>query len=127
MITGEWLALKILIVDDEIRIGNLLRIYLERESFQVVVAENGDEGLDRAIIEDYDLIILDVLMPGKDGYQVLEELRRVKNTPTIMLTAKCETEDLIRGHELGANEFIAKPFSPSAVVKKIKELLSQVS
>jgi DNA-binding response OmpR family regulator len=127
MNTGVWLDLKILIVDDEIRIGNLLRIYLERESFQVIVAENGNEGLDRALKEDYDLIILDVLMPGKDGYQVLEDLRTVKNTPVIMLSAKCESEDLKRGFDLGANEFISKPFSPNAVVIKIKELLSQVS
>jgi two-component system response regulator ResD len=124
---GDWLNLKILIVDDEIRIGNLLRIYLERESFQVVVEENGDDGLDRAIKEDFDLIILDVLMPGKDGYQVLKELRTVKSTPVIMLSAKSETEDLKRGHELGANEFISKPFSPGAVTVKIKELLSQIN
>jgi DNA-binding response OmpR family regulator len=127
MNTGVWIDLKILIVDDEIRIGNLIRIYLERESFQVVVAENGNEGLDRAINDNYDLIILDVLMPGKDGYQVLEELRRTKKTPVIMLSAKCELEDLKRGYDLGANEFIAKPFSPGAVVTKVKELLSQVS
>jgi two-component system response regulator ResD len=117
--------LKILIVDDEIRISNLLRIYLERESFQVDLASNGDEGLVKAVEKDYDLIILDVLMPGKTGYQVLEELRKLKQTPVFMLTAKCDTEDQKQGIELGANEYIPKPFSPGNVVLKIKERLSQ--
>jgi DNA-binding response OmpR family regulator len=124
LISGDWAALKILIVDDEIRISNLLRIYLQRESFHVDAAADGDEGLDKALHENYDLIILDVLMPGKDGFQVLEDLRKVKQTPVIMLSAKSESEDLIRGTDLGANAFISKPFSPAAVVAKIKEILS---
>lgn len=118
--------MKILIVDDEVRITNLLRIYLERESFHVDMEADGEKGLEKALAEDYDLIILDVLMPGKDGYQVLEELRKVKNTPAIMLSAKSETEDLHRGISLGANEYITKPFSPANVVLKVKEILSQV-
>lgn len=118
--------MKILIVEDEIRISHLLRMYLERESFHVDVENNGDHGLERALNENYDLIILDVLMPGKDGYLVLEELRRTKKTPVIMLSAKCGEEDLKRGFDLGANEFIAKPFSPAAVVVKIKEIITQV-
>lgn len=116
--------MKILIIEDEIRISNLLKLYLERESFQVAVASHGDTGLERALDESFDLIILDVLMPGKDGFTVLEELRKIKTTPTIMLSAKCSEEDLKRGFDLGANEFIAKPFSPGIVVTKIKEILS---
>jgi DNA-binding response OmpR family regulator len=117
--------LKILIVDDEIRISNLLRIYLERESYHVDVVDNGQDGLNRAIVENYDLILLDVLMPIKDGYLVLEELRRLKETPVIMLSAKCGEEDRKRGMDLGANEFISKPFSPGSVVLKVREILSQ--
>ncbi|NMD71216.1 response regulator transcription factor [Bacillus sp. DNRA2] len=116
--------MKILIIEDEIRIGNLLKIYLERESFQVEAVLHGDTGLDRALHEHFDLIVLDVLMPGKDGFTVLEELRKIKTTPTIMLSAKCSEEDVKRGFDLGANDFIAKPFSPGMVVTKIKEILS---
>jgi two-component system response regulator ResD len=92
----------------------------------VDTADNGDEGLDQALRENYDLIILDVLMPGKDGFGVLEELRKIKDTPAIMLSAKCEEKDQLHGLNLGANEFIAKPFSPAAVVSKVKEILSPV-
>ena len=125
-ISGVQLDLKILIVEDETRISNLLRIYLERESFHVDVVDNGDDGLNSALTETYDLIILDVLMPGKDGYMVLEELRMMKETPAILLSAKCSEEDQKKAFDIGANEFISKPFSPSAVVMKVKEILSLV-
>lgn len=125
-ISGVQLDLKILIVEDETRISHLLRIYLERESYQVDVVDNGDDGLNSALTETYDLIILDVLMPGKDGYMVLEELRRMKKTPALLLSAKCSEEDQKKAFDLGANEFISKPFSPSAVVMKVKEILSLV-
>jgi len=99
-------------------------MYLERESFLVDVVDNGDDGLDKAVKENYDCIILDVLMPGKDGYQVLEELRKSKHTPVIMLSAKYTEEDQKHGTDLGASAFISKPFSPAAVVMKVKELLT---
>ena len=114
---------KILVVEDEIRISNLLRLYLEREAYQVDVVDNGKDGLEWALKEDYHLIILDVLMPFKNGYEILEEVRRIKKTPVVMLSAKCSEEDIKRAKDLGANEFIAKPFSPSMVVAKIKEIL----
>ena len=113
--------MKILIVEDEIRISHLLKIYLERESYLVTVVNNGDDGLEQAIHEEYDLIILDVFMPGKNGFTVLEELRKLKDTPVIMLSAQSEEQ----GQSLGANAFISKPFSPGAVILKVKELLSQ--
>jgi len=116
--------LRILVVEDEIRISNLLRIYLQRAMFQVDVVDNGKDGLKCALEEDYNLIILDVSMPEMDGYQVLKEVRKIKKTPVIMLSAKCTEEDIKYSKDLGANEFIAKPFSPGAVITKIKDLLS---
>jgi DNA-binding response OmpR family regulator len=115
--------LRILVVDDESRISNLLKIYLEREDFQVTTEEDGLTGLERAINEHFDLVVLDVLMPGKNGYQVLEELRKVKDIPAILLSAQYTEEDQKRGIALGANAFIAKPFSPKTIVSKIRELL----
>lgn len=115
---------RILIAEDESRISNLLKIYLERESFSVEVVDNGDDGINKALTESFDLIILDVLMPGKDGFMVLEEIRKSKKTPIIMLSAKGEEKDLSRAHDLGANEYILKPFSPREVISKIKTMLA---
>jgi len=117
--------LRILIVEDEIRISNLLKLYLERESYHVDVVDNGDDGLERALQENYDLIILDVFMPGKDGFTVLEGIRKIKNTPVILLSAQSGQNDQNRGLNLGANAFISKPFSPGAVVTKVKSILFQ--
>lgn len=113
---------KILIIEDEVRISQLLKMYLERELFLTDVVDNGDDGLERAIQEDFDLILLDVLMPGKDGYMVLEEIRRIKNTPVIMLSAKGGENEIQRAYDLGVNQYILKPFSPRNVVAKIKQL-----
>ena len=117
------MAKKILVAEDELRIGNLLKMYLERESFQVELVANGDHALEKALSEPFDLIILDILMPGKDGFTILEEIRKNITTPVIMLSAKGEENDLRRGQELGANEYILKPFSPREVISKIKMLL----
>ena len=114
---------KVLVAEDEQRISHLLKMYLERESFVVEVADNGESALEKALQDSYDIIILDILMPGRDGFSVLEEIRKVKDTPVIMLSAKGETSDLKRGEELGASEYILKPFSPKDVVAKIKGLL----
>jgi len=114
---------RILIAEDEIRISNLLTLYLEREAFLVDVVDNGDEACEKALEGSYDVIILDILMPGKDGFAVLEEIRKTKETPVIMLSAKGEEQDLKRGEDLGANEYILKPFSPRDVVSKITGLL----
>jgi DNA-binding response OmpR family regulator len=116
--------LRILIVEDETRISTLLKMYLQRESYQVDVEHNGEDGLTRALNEDYDLILLDVFMPGKNGFQVLEELRKSKETPVILLTAQNGEEDQQRAAELGASGFISKPFSPGDVVSKVRELLA---
>jgi DNA-binding response OmpR family regulator len=114
---------RILIVEDEIRISHLMKMYLERETFLVDVADNGVDGLSIALQENIDLIILDVSMPGKDGFTVLEELRQTKNTPVIMLSARGEAHDQKRGFDLGATDYILKPFSPRDVIQKIKAIL----
>ncbi|MEH7076513.1 response regulator transcription factor [Neobacillus drentensis] len=116
--------MRILIVEDEVRISQLLKMYLVRESYDVNVADNGDDGLSCVLQENYDLIILDVFMPGKDGFTVLEEIRKCKQTPVIMLSAQSGENERNRGFQLGANEFISKPFSPGAVLTKVKEILS---
>lgn len=116
---------KILVAEDEQRIGNLLKMYLERESFHVELVANGDNALEKALSDSFDLILLDILMPGKDGFTVLEEIRKTIQTPVIMLSAKGEDHDLKRGQELGANEYILKPFSPRDVISKIKLLLNE--
>lgn len=118
------MSLKILIVEDESRISHLLSLYLKKESFHVDVENNGDDGLTKALQVDYDVIILDVFMPGKDGFMVLEGIRQHKNTPVIMLSAQSGEYDQRKGYDLGANAFISKPFSPSEVVAKVKGILA---
>ncbi|MGV2941297.1 response regulator transcription factor [Mesobacillus sp. LC4] len=115
---------RVLVAEDEQRISQLLKMYLERESFVVEVADNGEAALEKAMEDSFDVIILDILMPGMNGFSVLEEIRKTKDIPVIMLSAKGEAHDLKRGEELGASEYILKPFSPKEVVSKIKELLN---
>jgi len=103
---------KILVVDDEDRIRRLLRMYLERDDFEVEEAENGEEALTLALENDYDAILLDLMMPIMDGIEVCEKLRQEKNTPVIMLTAKGEESNRVQGFEVGADDYIVKPFSP---------------
>ena len=114
---------KILVVDDEDRIRRLIRMYLERESFVIEEAEDGQEALKMALNYDYDLILLDVMMPEMDGIEVCEELRKEKMTPIIMLTAKGEEVNRVQGFEVGADDYIVKPFSPREVVLRVKALL----
>ncbi|WP_209122527.1 response regulator transcription factor [Alkalihalobacillus sp. BA299] len=118
---------KILVVDDEERIRRLLKMYLERENYQVEDAENGEQALDMAINKDYDLILLDIMMPGIDGIEVCQELRKVKATPIIMLTAKGEEANRVQGFEVGTDDYIVKPFSPREVVLRVKALLRRSS
>lgn len=115
--------IKILVVDDEERIRRLLRMYLERENYEIDEAENGDIALTKAIAIDYDLILLDIMMPGKDGIEVCRELREKKATPIIMLTAKGEEVNRVQGFEVGTDDYIVKPFSPREVVLRVKALL----
>jgi len=118
---------KILVVDDEERIRRLLKMYLEREDYIVDDAENGEKALEMALAEDYDLILLDLMMPGIDGIEVCEEIRKHKATPVIMLTAKGEEANRVSGFEAGTDDYIVKPFSPREVVLRVKALLRRSS
>jgi two-component system response regulator ResD len=120
-------AVTILVVDDEERIRRLLKMYLEREGYQIEEAEDGIEALDKALEKEYDLILLDVMMPGKDGIEVCKELREKKATPVIMLTAKGEEINRVQGFEVGTDDYIVKPFSPREVVLRVKALLRRSS
>ncbi|WP_409298008.1 response regulator transcription factor [Peribacillus sp. SCS-26] len=118
---------KILVVDDEERIRRLLKMYLEREGYVIEEAENGNQALEKALENDYDLILLDIMMPGKDGVEVCRELREKKSTPIIMLTAKGEEMNRVQGFEAGTDDYIVKPFSPREVVLRVKALLRRSS
>lgn len=118
---------RILVVDDEERIRRLLKMYLEREDYTIDEAEDGNEALAKAIANDYDVILLDLMMPGKDGIEVCRELREKKATPVIMLTAKGEEVNRVQGFEVGTDDYIVKPFSPREVVLRVKALLRRSS
>jgi len=116
--------ISILVVDDEDRIRRLLTMYLTREGYEVDEAVDGAEALEKIFANDYNCILLDQMMPEKDGLEVLEELREKKNmTPVMMLTAKGEEADRVTGFELGADDYIVKPFSPREVVLRVKAVL----
>src|SRR5699024_8146565 len=113
----------VLVVDDEERIRRLIRMYIERDEFIVEEDENGKVSLDMALKKDYDVILLDLMMPVMDGLEMCEHLREEKNTPVIMLTAKGEESNRVQGFEVGADDYIVKPFSPREVVLRVKAVL----
>ena len=111
---------KILIIEDEVAIADLERDYLELSGFTVEIENTGDVGLARALAEDFDLFILDLMLPGVDGFEICKRIREQKNTPILMVSAKKEDIDKIRGLGLGADDYITKPFSPSELVARVK-------
>lgn len=116
---------KILIVEDEEAIADLEKDYLELSGFQVEVSNDGDSGLEKAMTEDYDLFILDLMLPGTDGFDICRQVREKKNTPIIMVSAKKDDIDKIRGLGLGADDYMTKPFSPSELVARVKAHLAR--
>ena len=114
---------KILIVDDDKNISELLRIYLDKEGFETLSAFDGQEALALFQAESPDLVLLDVMMPKMDGWQVCREIHRVSQTPVIMLTAKGETFDKVLGFDLGADDYVVKPFDAKEVVARVKAVL----
>ena len=116
---------KILIIEDEEAIAELEKDYLEISDFDVKIERDGKKGLDAALSEDFDLIILDLMLPGIDGYEICKEIRNEKNIPIIMVSAKKDDIDKIRGLGLGADDYMTKPFSPSELVARVKAHLSR--
>ncbi|NPA31050.1 MAG: response regulator transcription factor, partial [Chloroflexi bacterium] len=114
---------KILVVDDEKRIVHFIRLNLEHDGFEVLAAYNGTEALKRVREDLPDLVLLDVMLPDMDGFEVLRLIREVSDVPVIMVTAKGEEEDIVRGLELGADDYITKPFSPRELVSRIRAVL----
>ncbi|MCI6552850.1 MAG: response regulator transcription factor [Lachnospiraceae bacterium] len=111
---------RILIVEDEEAIADLEKDYLELSDFEVEIEHSGDTGLEKALSEDFDLVILDLMLPGIDGFEVCKKIREEKNIPILMVSAKKDDIDKIRGLGLGADDYMTKPFSPSELVARVK-------
>ena len=116
---------KILIIEDEVSIAELEKDYLELSDFEVTIETTGDQGLATAVREDFDLIILDLMLPNMDGFEVCRSIREVKDIPILLVSAKKEDIDKIRGLGLGADDYITKPFSPSELVARVKAHLAR--
>ena len=116
---------KILIIEDEEAIADLEKDYLELSGFEVAIENRGDTGLERALNEEFDLFILDLMLPEVDGFEICREIRDKKNTPIIMVSAKKDDIDKIRGLGLGADDYMTKPFSPSEMVARVKAHLAR--
>ena len=114
---------RILIVEDEVAIADLEKDYLELSGFEVEIENDGTKGLERALHEEFDLFILDLMLPGVDGFEICREIRNVKNTPIIMVSAKKDDIDKIRGLGLGADDYMTKPFDPLEVVARVNSAL----
>ena len=117
---------KILIIEDEEAIADLEKDYLELSGFEVEIENNGETGLKRGMEEDFDLLILDLMLPGVDGFEICKKIREVKNTPIIMVSAKKDDIDKIRGLGLGADDYITKPFSMEELTFRIEAILRRV-
>ena len=116
---------RILIIEDEETIAELEKDYLELSGFEVEIENDGAVGLERSLKEDFDLFILDLMLPGTDGFEICRRIREVKNAPVLMVSAKKEDIDKIRGLGLGADDYITKPFSPSELVARVKAHLGR--
>ncbi|WP_026576812.1 response regulator transcription factor [Bacillus sp. UNC438CL73TsuS30] len=116
---------KILIIEDDLDIGELQQDYLEINGFDVELQTSGKEGLKRALNKEYDLLIIDIMLPEVDGFEICKQVRAVKNIPILIVSAKKEDIDKIRGLGLGADDYIIKPFSPSELVARVKAHLAR--
>lgn len=114
---------KVLVVDDDVNICELVRLYLEKDGYEVVVAYNGIKAVEVFKDATPNIVVLDIMLPGMDGWQVCREIRKVSGIPIIMLTAKGETFDKVLGLELGADDYVVKPFDPKELVARVKAVL----
>ncbi len=110
----------ILIIEDDILIAELERDYLEASNYKADITTNGKEGLEKALTNKYDLILLDLMLPSKNGFEICKEIRKVSNVPIIMVTAKKEDIDIIRGFGLGSDDYVIKPFSPAQLIARVR-------
>jgi two-component system alkaline phosphatase synthesis response regulator PhoP len=114
---------RILVIEDDPNLSKIIRSYLERDQFDVLTSNRGDTGLEMALTENPDLILLDLNLPGLDGLDVASELRKEKKTPVIMVTSRVEESDRLIGFDSGADDYISKPFSPRELVARVKAVL----
>ena len=114
--------MKILVVDDETLIRDVVREYLQLDGFSVEEARDGDEALDKFQQEQFDLVIMDIMMPKKDGFQTLKEMKQIKDIPVLMLSARGEEFDKLIGFDLGIDDYVTKPFSPNELVARVKAI-----
>jgi len=116
--------MRILVIEDEVKLASNIKEKLQRERFFVDCILNGEDGLEQALVEEYDLIILDVMLPRKDGLSVLQELRLAKSkTPVLLLTARSQIEDKVKGLDLGADDYLTKPFAMAELLARVRSLL----
>ncbi|WMI79918.1 response regulator transcription factor [Anaerotignum sp. MB30-C6] len=118
--------LKLLIVDDNKQITSILEEYAKKEGYQTAIALDGEEALEKFALEKPDILLLDVMMPKKDGFTVCREIRRTSNVPIIMITARGEDFEKIMGLEIGADDYIVKPFSPGEIMARIKAIMRRI-
>lgn len=118
---------KVLVVDDDLRILQILKLYLVKDGYEVITSERGDDALDLALKLSPGIIILDVMLPGMDGWEVLGNIRRTSDVPVIMLTAKGDITDRIQGLDFGADDYIVKPFEPKELLARVKAVLRRSS
>lgn len=119
--------MKILVVDDEDLIRNVIKEYLTMDDYTVDEAGNGEEAIEKAKNNDYNLIIMDIMMPKMDGYQACKEIKKIKDVPFIMLSARSEEYDKLIGFDLGIDDYVTKPFSPKELVARVKAILKRNS
>ncbi len=118
---------RVLVVDDDVRILQILKLYLCKDGYDVLTCERGDDAIDLALSPDVKLIILDIMLPGMDGWEVLENVRRTSSVPVIMLTAKGDITDRVQGLDCGADDYIVKPFEPKELLARVKAVLRRAA